>query len=704
MEELEEPAGQSEPINRLIVFGSWIVGSCSTRIEVWKSTTYEHYTTLTPSISRKAGHGGIISGGICNMPTYLNKIFVGKQDGSLDIWNVGTGKLIYTILSPNTLSGAVTALEPTPALSILSIARADGSIILHDIRTDKEVLSLHNKASHRSTISSISFRTDGLGAGDDGSKAGIMATAGTGDGDVTFWDLNDGGRITGVLRGAHNPPFSAHGADVVGINRVEFLPGQNVMLTSGLDNALKSWIFDANSLSPTPRILHLRCGHAAPVTRLAFVPSNSDGADTMGKWLISAGKDQSLWGWSLRRDGQSTELSQGSIQKKAKKLGLFGKSLENEKSTTLQDLKAPEIISIACSLNRDGGMGASSGGGSVWTNTKSKKGPADASESNATGWESVVTGHRGDKYARTWFWGRKKAGRWAFETGDGTEVTSVAVTSCGTFAVVGSAGGSISSFNLQSGIQRQKFPSPLTPGQARKLKMSHAASNDASAIGFGEMRKYALGEGRHKKSVTGLMIDGLNKTLMSCGLDGKIKFWDFHTGLLQDEIDWFPMSSIIASQYHRPSDLVALSCDDLSIRVVDTETKKLVRELWGCLGQISDFCFSNDGRWIMAASMDSVIRVWDLPTGHLINALRVESPCTALAYSDTGEFLATAHADSIGINIWNNRTLFTHVPTRLLKEDEISPAIAAPSSGENGQGIIDAAFDEEADEEAQETA
>ena len=704
MEELEEPAGQSEPINRLIVFGSWIVGSCSTRIEVWKSTTYEHYTTLTPSISRKAGHGGIISGGICNMPTYLNKIFVGKQDGSLDIWNVGTGKLIYTILSPSTLSGAVTALEPTPALSILSIARADGSIILHDIRTDKEVLSLNTKASHRSTLSSISFRTDGLGAGDDGSKAGIMATAGTGDGDVTFWDLNDGGRITGVLRGAHNPPFSAHGADAVEINRVEFLPGQNVMLTSGLDNALKSWIFDANSLSPTPRILHLRCGHAAPVTRLAFVPSNSDGADTMGKWLISAGKDQSLWGWSLRRDGQSTELSQGSVQKKAKKLGLFGKSLENEKSTTLQDLKAPEIISIACSLNRDGGMGASSGGGSVWTNTKSKQGPADASESNATSWESVVTGHRGDKYARTWFWGRKKAGRWAFETGDGTEVTSVAVTSCGTFAVVGSAGGSISSFNLQSGIQRQKFPSPLTPGQARKLKMSYAASNDASVIGFGEMRKYALGEGRHKKSVTGLMVDGLNKTLMSCGLDGKIKFWDFHTGLLQDEIDWFPMSSIIASQYHRPSDLVALSCDDLSIRVVDTETKKLVRELWGCLGQISDFCFSNDGRWIMAASMDSVIRVWDLPTGHLINALRVESPCTALAYSDTGEFLATAHADSVGINIWNNRTLFTHVPTRLLKEDEISPAIAAPSSGENGQGIIDAAFDEEADEEAQETA
>lgn len=702
--DLERPPGLSESINRIMVFGSWIVGSCSTRIEIWKSATYEHYSTLTPISLRKAAQGGILSGGICNMPTYLNKIFVGKQDGSLDIWNLSTGKLIYTILPPSASSGAITALEPTPALSVLAIARADGSIVIHDILIDKPVLTLNSEGSHPSTICSISFRTDGLGAGDDGRKAGIMATAGTSDGDVTFWDLNDGGRITGVLRGAHNPASATRDSDLVGINRIEFLPGQDVMLTSGLDNALKSWIFDANSLSPIPRILHSRCGHAAPVTRLSFVPTNSDGSDAGGKWLMSAGRDQSLWCWSLRRDGQSTELSQGNIRKKAKRLGLLGKSLENERSTTLADLKAPEIIAMACSLNRDGGMGASSGGGAVWTNTTSKKGPADASESKTTGWESVVTGHRGDQYARTWFWGRKKAGRWAFETGDCTEVTSVAVTLCGTFALVGSAGGSITSFNLQSGIQRQKFPSSLTPGQARKLKMSLAASNDAPATGLDGTRKYALGEGRHKRAVTGLMVDGLNKTLISCGLDGKIKFWDFQSGLLQNEIDWFPMTSIIASQYHRPNDLVALSCDDLSVRVVDTETKKLVRELWGCLGQISDFCFSDDGRWIIAASMDSVIRVWDLPTGHLINAVRVESPCTALAFSDTGEFLATAHADSVGINIWNNRTLFTHIPTRLLKEDEISSAVATTPSLENSQGIIDAAFEQETDEEVPESA
>ena len=599
-------------------------------------------------------------------------------------------------------------------MSLLAIARSDGSIIIHDVRADKEIIRLSSKSSGNANITSISFRTDGLGAGEDGRKAGVMATAGTDNGDVTLWDLNEGGRVMGVLRDAHDPPSSSRGQVSGGISRAEFLPGQPVLVTSGLDNALKSWIFDETPFSPIPLILHNRGGHAAPITRLSFLPAEADGANAVGKWLLSAGRDRSLWGWSIRRDAQSTELSQGNVKKKARRLGTLGRDLDAGNSTSLEDLKAPEIICIACSLNRDGGMGASTGGGAVWANVSNKKSYTD-SDNGPTGWESIVTGHRGDKYARTWFWGRKKAGRWAFETGDGSEVKvilpfnipkpklinpkTVAITPCGTFAFVGSAGGGIDMYNLQSGIHRQRFPSPLTPAQARKLKIRQVTGgNDLHSVIDGQ-RKYGLGEGKHMKGVTGIMVDGLNRTVISCSLDGKIKFWDFLTGILRHEIDWFPMTAITASRYHRPSDLIALSCDDLSIRVVDIETRKLVRELWGCVGQISDFCFSNDGRWIIAASMDSVIRVWDLPTGHLIDASRMETVCTALAFSTTGEFLATAHADSVGINLWTNRTLFTHVPTRHIREDEIAEATLPTASGEGGQGLLDAAFESEPEED-----
>ena len=250
-------------------------------------------------------------------------------------------------------------------------------------------------------------------------------------------------------------------------------------------------------------------------------------------------------------------------------------------------------------------------------------------------------------------------------------------------------------FNLQSGIHRWKFPSPLTPAQARKLKIIQANKSQEVLSSDNGPRKYGQGEGKHTKAVTGIMVDGLNKTVISCSLDGKIKFWDFLNGILLHEIDWFPMTAIIASRYHRPSDLIALSCDDLSIRIVDSETRRLVRELWGCVGQISDFCFSNDGRWIIAASMDSAVRVWDLPTGHLIDITYMQSACTAIAFSMTGEFLATAHADSVGIDIWTNRTLFAHVPTRHIGHNEPAKVARPTASGEGGEGLLDAAFDEE---------
>ncbi|RFU35003.1 hypothetical protein B7463_g1312, partial [Scytalidium lignicola] len=700
-EELKLPADLHQPIQQLLVFGSWIVGCCLTRIEVWKSTTYEHYTTLYTTAAPK--NGNRLTGGICTMPTYLNKIFVGRKDGIVEIWNVSSGKLVYSIMPAEANCGAVTALQPTPALSLLAIAYAEGPLTIHDVRTDKSIIHLNSGLS-KSEITTISFRTDDLGAGEDGRRPGVMATAGRENGDVTFWDLNRGGRIMGVLRGAHNPPLQKDITVGGGISKVEFLPGQPVIITSGLDNSLKSWIFNETPYSPIPRLLHSRSGHAAPATKLQFLPSDFDGAEGGGKWLLSAGKDRSLWGWSLRRDGQSTELSQGHIRKKAKKLGILANaSLVNEPSTSLEDLKAPEITCIASSLNRDGGMGAHAGTGKIWQKGSSgNKKQSDSTLSANTGWESVVTGHKDDKYARTWFWGRKRAGRWAFETGDGSNVRSVAISPCGTFAIVGSENGGIDMFNLQSGLHRQRYPSRLTPAQARKLKLQQLNAEEGGLINDTKGPKgFQPGRGKHIKAVTGVVIDSMNKNVISCSLDGKIKFWDFGTGNLVDEIDWHPMTAITELRYHAPSDLIALACDDSSIRVVDIETKKTIRELWGCQSAINDLCFSNDGRWIIAASADRVVRVWDLPTGHLIDAIRMETPCTALAFSSTGEFLATTCEGQVGVSIWNNKTLFTHIPTRHISEDEIVEISRPTVSGEGGHNLIDGAFEEqEAEEDA----
>ncbi|KAK4214407.1 WD repeat-containing protein 36 [Rhypophila decipiens] len=700
--ELILPTDLDQPIKQILVFGNWIVACALTRIEIFKSNTLEHYTTIF-SVSSKKGDNEL-TGGVCHMPTFLNKIFVGRKNGWIEIWNISTGKLIYTIVPPAPNCGAVTCLQSTPAPELLAVAYSEGPLIIQNIVTDHPALIL-NAGTPDAPVTSISFRSDGRGAGQDGRKDGVMATATSVSGDVTFWDLNKGGRIMGVLRSAHNPPSNTGSATVRGgISKIEFLPGQPVIMTSGLDNSLKSWIFDETPFSPVPRILHQRSGHAAPVNCLQFLPSDFDGAEAGNKWLLSGGQDRSLWGWSLRRDGQSTELSQGNIRKKAKKIGILASTaLGHGPTTTLDDLKAPEITCIASSLNRDGGIGAMPGKQPIWDKGNDKSRPSNAVLSGMTGWESVVTAHKNDPWARTWFWGRKRAGRWAFKTGDGTDVSTVAISPCGTFALVGSVGGSLDMFNLQSGQHRQRFPSRLTPAQERLVKLQHAKSLDKVNKFQAHSKKYfAPGSGRHSGAVTGIVVDSLNKTVISCSLDGTIKFWDFSTGNLVDEIDWAPMTRITACRYHPGNDLIAFACDDHSIRVVDIETKNTIRELWGCRDTINDFCFSDDGRWIVAASQDAVVRVWDLPTSHLIDAFRLEKPCTALAFSSTGEYLAGTTAGELGVHIWTNRSLFKHVPTRQISEKEIAQMSAPTASGEGAVGLVDAAFDDESAPEDEE--
>ncbi|RDA86966.1 hypothetical protein CP532_6740 [Ophiocordyceps camponoti-leonardi (nom. inval.)] len=699
VDEMKLPSDLVEPVRQVLVFGKWIVACATTRVEVFKSETGDHYTTIRTMPAVKAGNE--ITGGITTMPTYLNKIFVGRKDGWVEMWNVRTGKLIYTFLPPSPDCGSVTCLEPSPALSLMAIAYSGGSLIITNILTDEPVLQIE-AGNPDAPVDCISFRTDGAGAGHDGRKDGVMATATAVSGDVTLWDLNGGGRVMGVLRSAHNPPSRDGRLVPGGVTKAEFLPGQPVIVTSGRDNSLKSWIFDKTPFSPIPRILHSRSGHAGPVNCLHFLPSDFDGVEAGNKWLLSGGRDRSLWGWSLRRDGQSTELSQGAIRKKAAKVGILAASaLAHGPVSSLEDLKAPEITCIATSLNRDGGIGALPGKQAIWQKTQGRPKGADAEVSGATGWESVVTAHRGDNFARTWFWGRKRAGRWALPAGDGSNVSTVAISPCGSFAVVGSESGSIVMYNLQSGICRQRFPSRVTPSQARQLRLRQLRqADDVAQLQAETGNQFAPGTGKHTKAVSGIVVDSMNRYVISCSADGKVKVWDFLTGTLLHQIDWSERSAPVMCRYHAANGLLAFACIDMSIRVVDLETKKTIREFRGPVDAINDLCFSNDGRWIIGASQDGLIRVWDLPTSHLIDAIRLERPCTALSMSSSGEFLAATIEDEPGVTIWSNKSLFRHVPTRQISEDEIGHVSAPTASGEGNQGLLEGAFEEEEQEDA----
>lgn len=560
-------------------------------------------------------------------------------------------KNIYTILSPLATTGAqskaITTVVQSPAISVIAVGYTTGEIHLHNILTDTPLFTLNQTAfaasSQTMRVTSLSFSTDpfvGAAKANADEGSGRILAVGHDNGFVTLWNLEKR-KIFGDIRNAHES--SAQGVTV------EWLTGQNILVTSGADNAIKEWVFDSPHTT-RPRLLRSRSGHSQPITALAFVsPATSH-------FLLSASRDQSLRAQSLRNDSQNFEFSQGAGVKKATKAAQkAAESIAN----AISDAKAGPITCIATCAGEDGAGSA------------------------GREWEGIITGHQGERSARCWSFQNKKLGRWVFDTHDGGEVKSVAISACGTFALVGSSKGGIDMYNLQSGLHRKRFPEPLTPAQAKTVKKGEA---------IGKLNM--IGRGKHTKAVTGIVTDSLNRIVISSGLDGKIKIWEFITGILIHEFDWSATTKIPNKmKFHRPSELLAVSCDDSCIRIIDVETKKVVRELWGCEGKISDFCFSNDGRWIVAASMDSVVRIWDLPTGHLIDGIRTKTIVSALAFAGSGEYLATAHVGSVGISLWTNRTLFGHVPTSAITDADITTLSMPTISGQNGTSIIAGALE-----------
>ncbi|KAG7730522.1 hypothetical protein KL933_000317 [Ogataea haglerorum] len=270
-------------------------------------------------------------------------------------------------------------------------------------------------------------------------------------------------------------------------------------------------------------------------------------------------------------------------------------------------------------------------------------------------WANIVTAHQDETFARTWDSRNKKVSKHVLDTIDGGIVKAVNITQCGNFALVGSSNGGIGVYNLQSGKLRKNY----------KL---------------------------HKKAVTGVAVDGMNRKMVSCALDGLVGFYDFSQSKFLGKLQLdAPITQMV---YHRGSDLVAFALDDLSIVVVDSSTQKVVRQLFGHSNRITAMDFSPDGRWIVSASLDSTIRTWDLPTGGCIDGIMVPNTVTCLKMSPLGDYLATTHVNGVGISLWTNKAQFKPISTKHVEEEEFATMMLPNVSGEDGSGILEGAFAE----------
>ncbi|BGP40594.1 rRNA-processing protein utp21 [Rhodotorula kratochvilovae] len=393
------------------------------------------------------------------------------------------------------------------------------------------------------------------------------------------------------------------------------------------------------------RLLHLvRNAHEGPVGGLEWVPGQplmvtSGGDNSLKQWLLDTptsaprllkqrsghhapphfvryyGDD----GKSLLTAGADRSLRYTSVVRDSRGFELSQGSIAR-KATRLDvrpsSLKLPLITSIAYSTAR------------------------------SREWDDVVSVSADESLGRSWSVENKRAGKFTFAT-EGKATVSC-VTACGNFGLVGSQAGDVQLFNMQSGIKRKAF------------KVPNAGVTDV--------------RGRH---VTGVSVDALNRVVVVSTLKGALHFFDFQTMRLVSTLTL--KASVTSILLQRDNGLLAVVCDDLVVRIVDIETRRVVRELVGPRGRILDIAFSPDSRWVITTSQDSVIRTFDVPTGQLIDAFRTKTVATSVTFSPTGDFLASTHVDSVGIYLWANRAQFSDVSLLSFVEEETLQDVALPT-------------------------
>lgn len=515
---------------------------------------------------------------IMHPDTYLNKVILGSQDGSLQLWNISTKKKLYEFKG---WKSSISSCVSSPALDVIAVGCADGKIHVHNIRYDEEVVTFSQ--STRGAVTALSFRTDGQPLLASGGSSGV----------ISIWNLEKR-RLQSVIRDAHD-------SSVISLH---FFANEPVLMSTSADNSIKMWIFDTTD--GDPRLLRFRSGHSAPPLCIRFYAN--------GRHILSAGQDRAFRLFSVIQDQQSRELSQRHVTKRAKKLKLKE-----------EEIKLKPVIAF------------------------------DVAEIRERDWSNVVTCHMDTPHAYVWRLQNFVLGEHILTptTDIQTPVKACTISTCGNFAILGTASGWIEKFNLQSGMSRGSY-------------VDISVKNSA-----------------HDGEVVGVVCDSTNSHMISAGYNGDIKVWSFKGRELKSK--WEIGCTVVKIIYHRANGLLASVSDDLVIRMFDVVAVKLVRKFEGHVDRITDICFSEDGKWLLSSSMDGTLRIWDVILARQIDAIHVDVPITALSLSPNMDVLATAHVDQNGVYLWVNQAMFSgapHINSHGSGKEVLNVKLPSISSGE----------------------
>lgn len=588
--------------------------------------------------------------------TYVNKFVIGYSNGALELWNINSKKIVYTFEShleyikqknmylmdeeddndQGKTIMSITCLEQSPACDVIAIGFSTGDVVLLNLKLDKVLLSFKQDFG---AVSSISFRTDSA------SQRFPFMVTGSMDGRLCIWNLgvapSDDDNDDAEVRLERKLEYILEEAHDGAVSTVTFLYGEPIMISSSVDNSIKVWIFDAPD--GTARLLKSRDGHSGYPLKLRYYGgitniSMRDNTDASSCEMISAGSDGTVRLFNTALESHNREFSQKPI---LKKLGLLKRNQ-----------KLPTVIGF------------------------------DYCETRQRDWGNMVTIHKNHSNAYLWKYKNRvitevilKQASWnnnemMYVPDKRNFSTAVAMSVCGNSVVVGSQGGVIYKYNAQSGLPRGAYPKKFTEAtlkegnkKIRSKMVGNVIHTAQSAVQPDKKSSDKTVEAEvivgHSSEVTGLFIDGLNSTMISCGMDGFVIFWDFdsHSELARVDVGT-PLLQLVG---FKDSGFVAVADQSNVIRMFDISTKRVSRRFTGHSRTITDMAFTPDGRRFLSASLDSTVRIWDIPTGRCLSWHSFSHPITSMCVSLSGEYLCISQLGKVGIYMYVDRSLYETV-------------------------------------------
>lgn len=316
--------------------------------------------------------------------------------------------------------------------------------------------------------------------------------------------------------------------------------------------------------------------------------------------LLTAGTDRALRATHVFSDRASWELSQG-------KLGRRGR----EKQMGREAMKMTPAIAIASCTTRN------------------------------YQWSSILTLHEAS--AKLCGWRMDTRVLECKLSGIMTSMhtaRSVAMSDCGNFAAVGYSSGNVAVINIQNRSVKQLFDEALQP-----LDRAHVSSVECVEVACG------------------------NSIVVTAGLDSRIKLWDLFKCRLRGVMEvGCPMNK---SCLHQPSSLFIVA-QHFTIRVYhcnpdvglsNEELSTPVREFDGHNGPITALAVAPDTyRYVVSASGDGVLLVWDLAAAACVGQYRLASPAVSLSFHPDALFMVSTHAGERGAFLWSNNLRYGFVP------------------------------------------